>query len=643
MVVASGLLAVLIGAAFAALLVAVTGFRAATNQRREMREELVAAESLQKLVIDLETGLRGFVITHEERFLQPWNQARVDLPEASRELERMAADDRVDLARVQRIVHAITAYVQQYGLPLVAAVRRNDDFASSVQATESGRERIDALRASFLRFSEAVRASLDAREAEADVASNRAIVAAIVGFAGSILVILVFTGYLTRIIVRPIRSAAKMADRIAIGDLSARLRETDVAEIGALERSFNVMASSLERSGDEVSSLLAEQAALRRVATLVAEGVPAAEIFSAVSTEVGGLLGADQAAVVRFGPDGSTTIVVGVGQDLEEIQVGMRSEADESLATTVVLRTGHAARKDVSDWEAAPGQAPGRLRSLGILSTVAGPIVVEGRIWGAMVVYAKRQPLPPDTEERLADFTELVATAIANAESRAELSASRARIVAAADSARRRIERDLHDGAQQRLVSLGLRLRSEDRAEELSWAADELGKVLDELREISRGIHPTLLADGGLGQALRAVARRSAIPVELDVQTDKRYAEAIELAAYYVVSEALTNAVKHAEVSVVRVSAEERDDMLNLWIRDDGTGGADPSRGSGLIGLKDRVEALGGKLAVVSPAGGGTTLHVRLPAFPADAPATPPGAVRDRRASSAPADAADRR
>ncbi|MCW2760872.1 MAG: Histidine kinase [Marmoricola sp.] len=616
MVVASGLLAILIGAAFVALLVAVTNFRAATDVRRETREELVAAEALQTLVIDLETGLRGFVITDEERFLQPWNEARADLPQRSRELERMAADDPVDLARVQRILNSITTYVQQYGLPLVAAVRSNDPSASSVQATESGRQRIDALRASFARFSEAGRASLDAREGEADAAAKRATVVAVVGLAGSFLVILAFTGYLTRIIVRPIRWASRMADRIAIGDLSARLQETDVAEIGALERSFNVMASSLERSGDEVSSLLAEQAALRRVATLVAEGVNAAEIFSAVTAEAGGLLGADQGAIVRFEPDDSTIIVVGVGEDPEEVAVGMRWEPDESLATTAVLRTGHAARKDVGDWEGEAGPVPVRMRSMGVRSNVACPIVVEGHLWGAMVVSTKREPLPLDTEERLENFTELVATAISNAESRAELTASRARIVAAGDEARRRIERDLHDGAQQRLVSFGLRLRTEQRGEDLSWAADELDKVLHELHEISRGIHPALLADGGLGQALRALARRSAIPVELDVQTDMRFAEAIELAAYYVVSEALTNAVKHAEVSVVRVAAEERDDILHLWIRDDGTGGADPRRGSGLIGLKDRVEALGGRISVVSPLGEGTTLHVQLPADP---------------------------
>ncbi|MET0766586.1 MAG: CHASE3 domain-containing protein [Aeromicrobium sp.] len=611
-------MAILIGAAFAALLVAVTNFRGATDERRDTREELVSAESFEKLIIDLETGLRGFVITGEERFLEPWTEARAALPAASAELEELTADKPVEFARVQRIVDAAWAYVREYGLPLVAAVRTDDGYARSVEATDSGRLRIEALRASFDRFSEAGRASLDAREADAEVAATRATAAAAVGVAASILTILIFTGYLTRIIVRPLRRAAMMADQIAIGDLSARMRETDVAEIGALERSFNVMATSLETSRAELAALLAEQAALRRVATLVAEGVPAADIFAAVTEEARRLLGADQSAVARYDPDGASIVIVGMDDETAGVAVGTRWQLDESLATTAVIRTGHAARRDASSWRDSGGPATEQLLRMGLSSTVAGPIFVEGRLWGVMIVATKHEPLAPDTEERMADFTELIATAVANAEGRAELTASRARIVAASDEARRRIERDLHDGAQQRLVSLGLRVRAaEQRPGELTWVVEELGKVLDDLHEISRGIHPAILAEGGLGPALRTLARRSAIPVELESQTDVRFTEPIELAAYYVVSEALTNAVKHAEATVVSVATEKRDDTLHLWIRDDGVGGADAMNGSGIIGLKDRVEALGGKLSVASPAHAGTTLHVQLPAEPA--------------------------
>ncbi|MCW2765199.1 MAG: Histidine kinase [Nocardioides sp.] len=643
MVVASGLLAILVGTAFAALLVAITNFRAATDHRRDTREELVAAEALEKLVIDLETGLRGFVITREERFLEPWTAARAALPEAVGTLERLASDNSLELARVRRIVQAVTAYVQQYAVPLVAAVRRNDAFAHSVEATDAGRRRIDALRGSFDRFSQAGRADLDARETAADEAASRATVAAGLGVAGSIILIFAFTGYLARVIVRPLRRAALMAERLARGDLDARLAETDVAEIGALEQSFNVMASSLQKSGDEVALLLAEQAALRRVATLVAQGVPADDIFAAVTEEVGRLFSADQAAVGRFEPDRSAIVVVGVGQDLEELPVGMRWEFDDSLASTAVLRTGRAARRDAADWEDASGAVAERVRRMGIRSTVACPIVVEGHLWGVMVVSTKREPLSPDTEERLANFTELIATAVANAESRAQLTASRARIVAASDHARHRIERDLHDGAQQRLVTLGLRLRGAalpapselaGQGGEWSWVVEELMSVIDDLREISSGIHPAVLAEGGLGPALRTLARRSAVPVEVDVQPEMRFPEPIELAAYYVASEALTNAVKHGQASAVSVSTEKRDDILHLWVRDDGIGGADPSRGSGIVGVKDRVEALGGRISLVSKPGEGTTLHVQLPVDPGAAPAPSNGAPTAPRAAS---------
>jgi signal transduction histidine kinase len=239
-----------------------------------------------------------------------------------------------------------------------------------------------------------------------------------------------------------------------------------------------------------------------------------------------------------------------------------------------------------------------------------------------MLVASTEDPLPPDTEERLGDFTELLATAIANAESRAEIAASRARIVAAADDTRRQIERNLHDGAQQHLVALGLGLRAAQAAVppalgeldgELSRVAEGLASVQDELREFARGIHPAILAEGGLGPALKILTRRSAIPVELNVRTHSRLPERVEVAAYYVVSESLANASKHALASVVRVVTEERDEALHLSIRDDGIGGADPAKGSGLTGLRDRVEAVGGSIHVRSRLGEGTLVVVALP------------------------------
>jgi signal transduction histidine kinase len=249
------------------------------------------------------------------------------------------------------------------------------------------------------------------------------------------------------------------------------------------------------------------------------------------------------------------------------------------------------------------------------------PIHVNGRLWGMIAVGSGEGPLPPDTEQRMTEFTDLVATAVANAQSRAELQASRARIVAASDEGRRRIERDLHDGAQQRLVALALRLRSAAASSEhgeirsqISDAATELVGVIEDLREVSRGIHPAILSEGGLRPALRALGRRSAVPVRVD----GRLPEPVEVGAYYVVSEMLTNAAKHARASVVEVHAEASGGMLRVCVQDDGIGGADPARGSGLIGLSDRVEALGGTLSLHSPAGGGTEVSCELPTTRSD-------------------------
>jgi signal transduction histidine kinase len=365
----------------------------------------------------------------------------------------------------------------------------------------------------------------------------------------------------------------------------------------------------------EFSRIADEQAALRRVATLVARGVGPDLVFTAVAEEVGALFGADGAAIERFEPNGERTVLGGYG--FARAQPGSHRKPVSNSVMASVHATGRAARRDAdaSRPEATPAEAR---------SAVASPIVVEGRVWGAVGVGSRGDRLPPATEQRLAEFTELVATAIANTESQAELTTSRARIVAAADHARRRIERDLHDGAQQRLVSLALQLRTAQAAvppeldalgAQLGAAAAEVTGALDELRETVRGIHPSILAAGGLGAALRALARRSPIPVHLDVRVDGRLPEQVELASYYVVAEAVTNAAKHARASAltVTVGADAADAVLRVEVSDDGTGGADFTRGTGLVGLKDRVEALGGRILLHSPYGAGTTLSMEVP------------------------------
>jgi GAF domain-containing protein len=373
----------------------------------------------------------------------------------------------------------------------------------------------------------------------------------------------------------------------------------------------------------EVGRLAKEQAALRRVATLVAREASPEEVFSTVTEEVGRLLGADIAAMIRLEP-GNTAIVVASwseGDRGDQVAVGTVVPLEGENVATMILRTGRPARREHP--EHASGPVGELVRRLGLTSTVGTPIVVEGRLWGGMSVSSRQPgPLPADTESRIAHFAELVATAIANAEARTELAASRARVVAAADETRRRVERDLHDGVQQRLVTLGIALRSaetelphdlEKVRAALSHIGEGLKAVLNELREISRGIHPAILSEGGLAPALKTLARRSPVPVALDIRFEGRLPERVEVAAYYVVSEMLTNTAKHAQATAVYIDVARADEVLHMAVRDDGVGGADPIRGSGIVGLHDRVEALGGTIVFESAKGAGTAVEVRLP------------------------------
>jgi signal transduction histidine kinase len=289
------------------------------------------------------------------------------------------------------------------------------------------------------------------------------------------------------------------------------------------------------------------------------------------------------------------------------------------MASADVYRTGESSRLSSPDsWSSHGGPAAETAHRLGIVSQVSCPILVEGSVWGVITVNA-REELPADTERRLEQFTDLVTTAIANAESKAELAASRRRIVTAADEARRRIERDLHDGIQQRLIELTFRTHAMARKppDELPGLAAELSEGLndasEELREIARGIHPTILTEAGLGPALRALARRSTVPVAVELSLDERLPSTVEAAAYYIASEAFANVAKHARANAVRLIASHDGEILTLEVRDDGVGGVDARRGSGILGLTDRVEALGGTISIASPPGGGTAVSVRLP------------------------------
>jgi signal transduction histidine kinase len=629
-VIASALLALLTSGAFAVLLLAIRDQRSSARLALHSQEVLVAANRCERLLVDIETGTRGYLLTGEDRFLQPADAGETDFAQATNDLVRLTkipvpAEAAAKLAAIQLSGTAQSikvkgeSYIRDYSDPLVAAAERGDQSARSVENAELGRVLFDDIRWDFNTLEQTAQRVAAERDGRARDNANQATIAAIAGFALTVVLVGVFATYLSRVVVRPVRQTSVMAQRLARGDLSTRVPTTGVAEIAVLEESFNTMAGSLQRGRSELANLLDEQAALRRVATLVAEGTPPEKVFPAVNEEVARLLGVDGTRLMRYEADGTATIVASWGEPTV-VPAGTRMALDGRSIGSLVRSSGRPAR--IEGYENAPGSAAAIAREGGVRSAVGAPITLEGRVWGAMSAFSKAdKPLPSDMERRLADFTALVGTAIANSQARVELTASRARVVAATDDIRRRIERDLHDGTQQRLVALALDVRRTEAGVpdthpqlrgELADIAGGLVAALDDLREISRGIHPALLTNGGLGSALRALARRSPLPVELGVVLDGRLPDQVEVAAYYVVAEALTNAVKHAHPTAIWVTADVSDGCLRLVVRDDGIGGADPANGTGLTGLTDRVEALGGTITMHSPPGEGTTLQVRI-------------------------------
>jgi signal transduction histidine kinase len=373
----------------------------------------------------------------------------------------------------------------------------------------------------------------------------------------------------------------------------------------------------------EVEDRAVEQAALQRVATLVATGAATEVVFAAVAEEVGRLAASDTVRVYRYEPDTSVVRVAAWGAANGEPKVGDQVQAVGRDVAALVLRTGQSARID--DAAAVSGEPASGAAKLGVRSVVGIPIDVDGRVWGLVGVSTTRpERMAVETEQRIVGFTELAATAISNAQAHADLAESRRRVVSAADETRRKIERNLHDGSQQRLVTLSLELQAiyagadcpPELRGQLERIAGGLASLQDELREISRGLHPAVLSRAGLRPALRSLARRAPLPIELAVDVAGRVPEPVEVAAYYVVSEALTNAAKHSGASVVEVTVAVSDDVLRVRVHDDGIGGADTARGSGIIGLRDRVEALGGTLAVESLPRQGTSIVAEIPLSP---------------------------
>jgi PAS domain S-box-containing protein len=373
------------------------------------------------------------------------------------------------------------------------------------------------------------------------------------------------------------------------------------------------------RGEHALQGMAEEQAALRRVATAVAAEVEPERLFGLIAEEVGRALDARIGNIVRFNGD-DTALVMGVwSEGADTIAVGTTLLLDGDTVTPQIWRTGRPARMDTLD--GLTGKLASLLRGRGIRAAVGAPVTFGGTLWGAVVISSEEAPFPPEAEFRVGDFADLAAQAIANAQAREELAASRVRIVEASDAERRRLERNLHDGAQQRLVATSLTVRlaarrvSDDPALRamLDGAGDELVRALEELRELARGLHPAVLTDHGLRAAIEAIADRAPLPVAVDVPLEVRLPETVEAAAYFVVCEALTNVAKYAQASEARVCVGRVDGSAQVEVVDDGVGGADERGGSGLRGLADRVEALGGRLLVSSPAGEGTAVRALLP------------------------------
>jgi signal transduction histidine kinase len=370
----------------------------------------------------------------------------------------------------------------------------------------------------------------------------------------------------------------------------------------------------------KANRLAAEQAALRRVATLVASSARPEQVFQIVAEEAGRLLEARTAATVRFDED--SAVIAGSWSDGEGAGIDVGTPVPYSDPGSPVYRATHEGGR-IDDYADVPGEAARLTRLAGYRSAVMAPITAGGRLWGALSVFsASAGHFPPDAELRLADFTSLVALALESAEAHDQLTASRARIVEASLAERRRLERNLHDGAQQRLVTLAVNLRvAQERLREdpeaaaamLAGVGEDLKRALEELRELARGLHPAVLSDRGLGPALRSLADRFPFPVELSGVPELRLARGVEAAVYYVVAESLTNAAKHASATEARIAIATADDEVVVEIGDDGSGGARMEGGSGLRGLADRIEALGGRFELESPAGGGTVVRAALP------------------------------
>jgi len=626
MAVTGGVLALLMVGTLAFLCMAVTGLRDAAMIARHSKDALVATERMQRLVVDLGEDSRGLILTRDPSFQRAYDADRAALRVQKTRLERASARSGVrQAARARQLVQANDAYLHEYLIPLMSAARRDPVSARKTIESREGLRRLASLRAQHAGIEKAQRESAAASGRHAMDATRGVTIAAVISGVTMLVLIGLFIAYLVKAIAGPVRQAAALA-----GGPAPALRGPETpGRFGVIGWRFKAMVSSLATSRDTLLRVVDEQRALRRVATLVARGVSPAEVFDAVAAEVGHVLAADHTAIIRFEPD-DTARAVGYWNDPRVPKVmpplGGHWPIEAGSVTETLRATGRPTR--MKHDERATSVIGVWAHAAGINCAVGCPVTVEGRVWGGMIIHwLGEEPPTGVTEARMQEFVSLIGTAIANAQSRSELLASRARVVAAADESRRRIERHLHDGAQQRLVTLALKLRTVEATlvppdrrrlrEELAGLVHGLSGILEDVQEVSRGIVPPVLTRSGLHPALRSLARHSPVPVTLAVQDVGRLPDRVEVAVYYTVAETLKNVEKHACASEAWVDLVLEDRSVRLSVRDDGRGGAALTGGSGLVGLKDRVEALGGTIEIDSPAGAGTSVRIEVPVEPA--------------------------
>ncbi|GAB2808088.1 hypothetical protein GCM10027176_11390 [Actinoallomurus bryophytorum] len=638
---AGGVMALLSAITFGALSRVITEMRDADTAARDSTAALISAGRLERLLFDLDADSQTLALVGDQESLREYDAARSAFDAAEAKVGAFRGS-KSQAAAARRLVQADDAYVRGYLGPLVTTAQnsplsaRSAILRSALQRGE-GTRRLATLREQGTTFENTQRAVADAAERRSAVTGRETAVAVALTGVIAILLIFLLVVYVTRVIARPVRRVVLVAGDREESGAEARTPEASPGEVGALKRQLNTMVASLAASQAKLQQVADMQGALRRVATLVACGSSPSEVFTAVAAEVGHVLDAAHTVIVRFEPDDTANVVAywndpGVPQVMPPLDGHWPIE--EGTVTGTVRSTERPAR--MNDYERNTTAIGHWARLMNLRCVVGCPVKVEGRVWGAMIIHCiNAEPAYGVTEDRMQEFVGLVGSAIANAQSRSDLLSSRARVVAAADESRRRIERDLHDGAQQRLVTLALKLRNAadgpDQVplrELLDGLVHDLSDILDDLQEVSRGIVPPILTRSGLPPALRSLARRSPIPVRLRMGGVKgRLPERVEVAVFYTVSEGLTNIVKHAHASEVCVDLDLQHETVRLSIRDDGCGGADLSGGTGLVGLKDRVEALNGRISVTSPPGEGTSLLVAIPTDPMrdpDAGSSPP-------------------